>query len=1454
MTSLCRLLKLGLFSGLWLVACDRPELPEPPDKNEPTETEPPPGQEGGACYGNDTCDAPLICENDVCISEPTPDLTGQVGGPCYANDTCNEGLVCEESICVEKEDDPPPPDGSLGGPCYGNGSCDEPLVCEEDTCVEVPPPETGTLGGACYGNGTCNAGLICENEVCVTAPERGDNGQPCLPGDNCNGNHVCVEELCVPAGDEDQPCLDDNTCTTPYECIDNVCVSTGGDGEPCSVEDSCNTGYVCVAELCVAAGGNGEPCLPDEVCDEGYLCYNAQCVPAGGNGQPCDADGSCDQGYVCIDEDCISAGGSDQPCLADGTCDVGYNCLGNICQSTGGENEPCNPDGSCDSGLSCGLGDVCLAIVEPDCSAVPYGNEDIDCDTLLGTAQGYCAFMFPPPVVQRYEGPSCSESDVCENNEFNVYFQCIDGTCVASCPGEITCPNGYACEAGICEKTVNTPPDFALLDTCAICNNTYYNQPNDLENCVIEGPECTPETATDDCGEGFICENNACTIYLVECTEANQDTTCGASYQCIDNACVLDDVEPPPPPPQSNCMQCHAPAGYDGLHSIEDPHPWVTLDCVACHGMGDPHSFSPIFAHVCAPPEVGGSGQGPQSERAFQTLDPRAHFLRTRLVGVDLLADYTCDNLNGTQRNVTPLEWLAFINPGNLRVAQAVMDGDMAPVGCAACHSGEAKKVIRSVMGQASGINSGTRHGVGIDNYYPDRRGNFSDGSTDFNTIADYGASDVTNDDFDASDRKVGEVPSLKRAQVFTGLSFKYDPSFTADQVNNSLNQNANELDNYPNGLIGNVAGQLFQEVINQACTGCHLQSNYQNFRSGDYRTQGCSQCHFSTAVTGRSSSSDPNVNKTEPLNPDALVPGEHGHRRDHRIRNVAKPPNLAAGQYQAVQGIDDFRCITCHSGSNRTVAQYYGYRLDENQDLTNGDFYPSGNTVTFTTRNALFGNENATFNGRVLDQWIDEEIWQANGGQDETPPDVHHEAGMGCIDCHGLGATHGSGRIYSRMKLQTHENDVLCQTCHGDIDGYAATDDEGQHIVDQNGVPLNNTLVTPQNNFYLISKLNGAYHYIPQVKDIVDVSTTNNKVNPDTQLPLKNLVASYAMGRYQEGDNLLQDGYGPIQADTTQLPSTYAHQDGYVVGQGESKPGQGLECYTCHAAWQNNCIGCHLDAEYDANATNFFYSNVTGERIYFNFDASFVYQNPINFMMGINDRGKISPYQGLHRFFSYTDLNGDTSDRVSYGDRNGLGNDPALGYGQRNNHPALQNQPFTPHTMRGRWTQTQVGMRGCLDCHLPNEDAVQLVNHLGETYNLRDIDGNGTDLLADYDDAITLNVSMAWGLGSDLWHFDENGDPVYDNNNNTAYDLDRLVEETGVSNTSSNHPLLDTAQINDDYLQTQDTNNAKVVRPLTYTVLERIRNVRLDTIYYYSIDPTNDIQYWLRNYNYDTQ
>ena len=916
----------------------------------------------------------------------------------------------------------------------------------------------------------------------------------------------------------------------------------------------------------------------------------------------------------------------------------------------------------------------------------------------------------------------------------------------------------------------------------------------------------------------------------------------------------IDDIPegPPPAPPEpetTTCAGCHAPTGYGDPNSIEDPHPWTTVQCTQCHG-GDGTSTNPVYAHVCAPPEIG--------NRQQQVLDTRAFFLRFTTAGVQLLNDYQCLQSDGTYKTTRAVEWLNFQNPGDLRSAKEGM-------GCGTCHAGIVETNLKMVMGNAVGLNSGTMHGSGKPNDFAERRQRTA--ATDWNTLADVASADATNPDYDPNNRVVGEVPSVKRAQVYTGQQFRFNNSYTADVVNNSLELNNLQADNYPNGINNAFATQIFQEVLNQACTGCHLQNKYNNNRAGDYRESGCTACHFQVGTIGRSGSKDPNVKKYEPVNPNFLTPGERSHLYDHRVRNVARLPGQD-GLYLAVSGIQDGNCKVCHEGSNRTVAQYEGYRLDQNQDLTNANFYPSNNNVTFTYRSNLFG-ENAFFNNRALQQWIDTEVWQADTAtQDETPEDVHHEAGLGCIDCHGTGSTHGGNKLYSRMKVQSHENDVLCETCHGTIDKYAYND--GQKLIDQAGNPMPMTVVNDAFNgeFFLVSKLNGSLHYIPQVRDIVDATqaTGGGKVfpqgHPRAGQPLFSYVGSYAMGRYQASQTL-RDGYGPIQPNNAALAAglrdNFSHGGGAYYTADTTGTGQltanekGLECYTCHSAWQNNCIGCHLDANYDNNQANFFYSQVTGERIYFNFAANFVYQNPIDFLMGINDRGRISPYQGLHRFYSYTDLNNNTSNRVSYSDRNGLGNDPQLRNANRNALPALQNQPFMPHSIRARWTSTEKGMRGCLDCHVGNANAIFVTNQANAAFDL-------TAVYANYANAIAFNVNGAMGLGTNNWLFDANGDAVVDTNNAAAYDLDRLVEAaTGVTNSSSNHPLFDPFNTNPDYLQFQDTNNAQVARPLTSQVLtrlDRLNNVYggLGDVYYYTLDPNADAIYWLNDYNYANQ
>ena len=129
-------------------------------------------------------------------------------------------------------------------------------------------------------------------------------------------------------------------------------------------------------------------------------------------------------------------------------------------------------------------------------------------------------------------------------------------------------------------------------------------------------------------------------------------------------------------------------------------------------------------------------------------------------------------------------------------------------------------------------------------------------------------------------------------------------------------------------------------------------------------------------------------------------------HVKRHLIVSTARTDPSG----EQIMGMDDYTCAGCHQGSNRTVMQYWGIRLDQNQDVRRGRQYPSQPASYVRTNNdqRLFGFEgrpdrgnNREFNGRNANQYLLEEDYDGDG-RDDTPPDVHYDAGMGCIDCHG--------------------------------------------------------------------------------------------------------------------------------------------------------------------------------------------------------------------------------------------------------------------------------------------------------------------------------------------------------------------------------------------------------------------------------------------------------------------
>ena len=844
-----------------------------------------------------------------------------------------------------------------------------------------------------------------------------------------------------------------------------------------------------------------------------------------------------------------------------------------------------------------------------------------------------------------------------------------------------------------------------------------------------------------------------------------------------------------------SCMTCHNGSQHNDYAGpgLENPHPFPgadNLQCTTCHG-GNPQGGDKLASHVPPPPEIG--------DRTQWEDDDYAYFNRLTLTGLDKLPDYQA---NG--QNYTALDYLQFVNPGDLRVA-------IAGRSCGQCHQSHADCVAQSPLATETGVFSGASFSFGVDH---------KAGNTDyFNTAADMGFRAVVDPNYVAIANQVGPVPSLSEYPVYSERNV-----FGANQIHQNQQYRkavieGNQLAN--NQVVSDSPlAHLLHEQVAYTCGDCHLGSAGANNRYGDFRSSGCTACHMQYSLDGRSGSRDPNVPRDEPADPDNIREPELAHVRAHRINSVAK--TLANGQTQL--GIDDYACAGCHQGSNRTVMQYWGIRLDQNEDVHNGDQYPDDPDSFRTTFrdprlfDPVVGNN--TFNGRRHRQYLLEEDYDGDG-KDDTPADVHYEAGMGCIDCHGSHDLHGgdpnnpgANKIMSRMEQAVA---ISCEDCHGTISSYARTT-MGQTYA---GAPAevgldskNNAMrhvVKEGSHYFLYSRLTGNKHYIPQTQDTV---VDNSVINQDTGLPVYNKLASYAMGRDDGNPNT---GIGPQQQNCNNCTQTnFSHTDR-------------MSCVSCHAAWTNTCMGCHLEGEYRGNGNEF--SNITGDEIVFREkNADFVYQSPVMMQLGVNAHGKITQVSSNTKtFFKYFDLNGDESKVFAFSDRNGNGNNPAHAF------RALGHNAIMAHSIRGRAEQFKEGPRYCAACHLTTDG---LTNYGGGNYNtgVANYQQFINDMAAGNYASLPFNqlktqigrntgnelnsplfVHMVAGLGSGLFLFDADGcavNPLDENANrvgcneapstvfnqrvgNVVFNLDRVVEMNGQSNASSNHPMLDSVNAN---------------------------------------------------------
>jgi hypothetical protein len=704
------------------------------------------------------------------------------------------------------------------------------------------------------------------------------------------------------------------------------------------------------------------------------------------------------------------------------------------------------------------------------------------------------------------------------------------------------------------------------------------------------------------------------------------------------------------------CLTCHT--------NIEPMHasPAVKLACTDCHG-GDARASSIEQAHVQPRrPELwmrDGKPSSANPERSYAHLNDES------------------------------AEFVKFVNPGDLRVAQET---------CGGCHQKQVNAVPRSTMttssvfwaaaGYANGILSSKRAILG-ESYDRDGRPQLLKPATPPT----------------AQQLAIGALPMLlpmprwevlqpgeyfrafERGGVAQGSSFP-------DIGNPSPNEEAGRPD-IRLGNRGRGTGlRISPGIINLQKTRLndpHLSFLGTNDHPGDYRSSGCSACHVVYANDRDAAHSGPwaafgNSGKSQTNDP--TIPRDE---KGHPIR------------HQFTRAVPTSQCMSCHMHQpNSFVNTYLGYTmwdyesdaallwpkqqrypteaekrasLDRNPEgaavrglWTDPDFLEKVSSLNTQAKNTQFAdyhghgwNFMAVYSrdrkGNLLDA-------KGNVVSFDDPEkfakavhlqDIHLEKGMHCVDCHFSQDQHGDGQLYGEYGSTI---EIECKDCHGDTSARTNLRTSGP-AAPAGGTDLRlGTTPFGQRRFAWIN----------------DRLYQRSMVNPDMQWEVIQVKDSITPGdpHYNEkaryAKTIQQDG---LTWGSLKEPGKYAHSDARMT------------CYACHTSWMTSCSGCHLPQEANTKSeTHHFEPDET--RNYASYNPQVIRTDA--FMLGVNGSAKghrIAPVR--------------SSSALVISSTNALRQriyiqQPPI------SSPGFSSQafnPHVPHTVRTHETQ------GCPSCHV---------------------------------------------------------------------------------------------------------------------------------------------------------
>lgn len=330
-----------------------------------------------------------------------------------------------------------------------------------------------------------------------------------------------------------------------------------------------------------------------------------------------------------------------------------------------------------------------------------------------------------------------------------------------------------------------------------------------------------------------------------------------------------------------------------------------------------------------------------------------------------------------------------------------------------------------------------------------------------------------------------------------------------------SINRFVFDESNSPTMLnhIKNIKHSDADSHLRNLCASCHLGNEKTEFGPINElsRGGGCTACHLNYSN-------------------EAIEQLNFYRKKKDKIKKIKDFENQIAlpTVHPALSlNISNDHCFGCHSRSGRISTNYEGWF----ETLLNRNEIKTSSHSELVSESSGQKLRLIPLDEKEYRLLMDDRVFQ------KAEEDVHHKAGMNCIDCHIAQEIMGDGNLYNHKEDQVK---IQCTDCHsnqGKSVSYNELDYESRKIIDIRKSFRENTK--------FISTKNG------------NLALTNSYI---TKNGVRYLITK------EKKDSL-----------TIKPPA-------FICTEGKSH--QRLSCNSCHTQWVSYCVGCHTS--YNKNEEGF--------------------------------------------------------------------------------------------------------------------------------------------------------------------------------------------------------------------------------------------------------------------------